>query len=177
MDYPITLMSHIKFFNILKTNVKESNYLIHRLANSVVIIDELQSYPPRMWNKIICLISWYAQYFNMKFILMSATLPKIGKLLMANDRQDPFTYLVPDRDKYFRNPNFCNRVSFDYSLLEKEKPNDDTKEAYLKELFNVVEEKSYQYSTENKDNVNGVFTIVEFITKRTANTFILLQKK
>ena len=177
MDYPITLMSHIKFFNVLKTNVKESNYLIHRLANSVVIIDELQSYPPRMWNKIICLISWYAQYFNMKFILMSATLPKIGKLLMANDRQDPFTYLVPDRDKYFRNPNFCNRVSFDYSLLEKEKPNDDTKGAYLKELFNVVEEKSYQYSTENKDNVNGVFTIVEFITKRTANTFYSLAKE
>ncbi|WP_188753670.1 CRISPR-associated endonuclease Cas3'', partial [Parapedobacter defluvii] len=44
--YPITLVSHVKFFEILKTNRKEVNYLLHRLANAVVVIDEIQSYNP-----------------------------------------------------------------------------------------------------------------------------------
>ena len=39
-------MSHVKFFDMLKTNRKEANYLLHRLANAVVGIDELQTYNP-----------------------------------------------------------------------------------------------------------------------------------
>ena len=52
VNYPIVLLSHIKFFDIVKTNDKEHNYLFHRLANSVVVIDEIQSYPPSTWNAI-----------------------------------------------------------------------------------------------------------------------------
>ncbi|MDD4001133.1 MAG: CRISPR-associated endonuclease Cas3'', partial [Bacilli bacterium] len=49
--YPFTLLSHVKFFDILKTNGKEKNYLLHRLANSIVVIDEIQSYNPSIWDK------------------------------------------------------------------------------------------------------------------------------
>ena len=77
VNYPISLMSHIKFFDILKSNSKDINYILHRLANSIVVIDELQSYSPSEWDKLKYLISNYAEAFNIRFIIMSATLPKI----------------------------------------------------------------------------------------------------
>ena len=69
VNFPFCLLSHIRFFDILKTNEKETNYLLHRLANSIVIIDELQSYNPLHWDKVIYFIRQYAEKFNIKFIL------------------------------------------------------------------------------------------------------------
>lgn len=168
MNYPVSLMSHVKFFEILKTNDKEQNYLLHRLANSIVIIDEIQSYSPRIWDKMMFFISNYARYFNIKFILMSATLPKINKLIDNTD----FVYLISDKDMYFKNPNFCNRVKFDYSLLDWEKPNKDELGNYLDRLGDVVIEKSEEYAALNSLYPNSVHTIIEFIFKKTASEFL-----
>ena len=73
VNYPIVLLSHIRFFGILKTNDKELNYLFHRFANSVVVIDEIQSYSPSTWNTIAYFIVNYAKMLN----LNSATLLQI----------------------------------------------------------------------------------------------------
>lgn len=175
-NYPVSLMSHVKFFDILKTNDKETNYLMHRLANSVVIIDEVQSYSPQIWDKMVYFISNYAHYFNMRFILMSATLPKIGDLTKVNKSND-FVYLVSNKNRYFQNPNFCNRVSFDYSLLEWGIPNKDQIDNYLSNLLEFVNEKSVEYAKSNKLYPDSVFTIVEFIFKNTADKFYSLCKQ
>jgi len=63
VNYPFVFLSHIRFFDILKTNEKETNYLLHRLVNSIVVIDELQSYNPQHWDKIIYFIKQYADKF------------------------------------------------------------------------------------------------------------------
>jgi CRISPR-associated endonuclease/helicase Cas3 len=168
INYPITLFSHIKFFDILKGNGKESNYILHRLSNSIVIIDELQSYNPKHWDKVIFLLSNYASLFNIKIILMSATLPKLDKL---DERvKDKITALVPNKDEYFLNPNFKDRVSFDFTLLKKwKKPrNDEEKEEYLWNLKDFLFTMSHEYSLINKDKVS---TIIEFISKKTASKF------
>lgn len=170
LNFPVTLLSHVKFFNILTTNEKEGNYLLHRIANSIIIMDELQSYPPAMWDKMMFFISHYAAYFNIRFILMSATLPKIGNLLERN--QGDFVYLVDNKKKYFCNPNFCGRLEFDYSLLSWEQPDEDTKDNYLNDLYGVVESKSRDYARSNTINRDSVFTIIEFIGKRTASRFL-----
>lgn len=177
VNYPITLLSHIKFFDVLKTNDKDANYLLHRMANSIIIIDELQSYPPSIWDKIVYLISNYAKYFNMRFILMSATLPKIGKLIDHNDKEDDFVYLIRDKNSFFQNPNFCNRVSFDYSLLDWNRPeNDEDKNDYLERLSKVVLSESEQYAVANGCYKGSVYTVIEFITKRTASEFMSIIK-
>lgn len=178
MNYPIALLSHIRFFDVLKTNAKETNYLLHRLANSVVIIDEIQSYSPRIWDKIVYFIANYAKYFNIRFILMSATLPKIGDIIDRKEFASEFVYLVPDKNKYFQNPNFCNRVKFDYSLLEWEKPEKDDIADYLEKLSDVVLDKSIVYSEANTKYPSSVFTVIEFIFKKTASDFysIIRQK-
>ncbi|MCI1785511.1 MAG: CRISPR-associated helicase Cas3' [Bacteroidales bacterium] len=171
MNYPITLLSHVRFFDVLKTNEKETNYLLHRLANSVVIIDEIQSYSPKTWDKIIYFIANYAKYFNMKFIIMSATLPKIGDIIDRKELSNDFVYLISDKKKYFQNPNFCNRVKLDYSLLEWGKPDKNGIENYLEQLCETVFNKSVKYAQDNSKYPDSVFTIIEFIFKKTASEF------
>lgn len=168
LNYPVALMSHVRFFDILKTNSKESNYLLHRLANSVVVVDELQSYPPKIWDKLIYFIQNYARYFNIRFILMSATLPKLDKL--SNVATD-ICYLTNHRSQFFQNPNFRDRISFDFSLMEWTAPEKQEKADYLKRLASVVVEKSVEYAQTNCKYPDSVFTIIEFIYKQTATEF------
>lgn len=158
--YPFTLLSHVKFFDILKTNSKEENYLLHRLANSVVIIDEIQSYNPAIWDKMLLFIEQYAKYFNMKFILMSATLPKISNLNIGFKNKVEFIDLLPNAKEYLTNINFSGRVQFNLDLLQRE-------ELELEELKNIVLDKSEEYA-ETKGSVK---TIVEFIYKKSATAF------
>lgn len=160
LNYPITLLTHVKFFDILKSNRKDVNYLVHRLANSIVIIDELQSYPPREWDKIAYFIHQYAKYFNIKFVVMSATLPKLDNL---NVLQYPlkFHQLLKDKDFYFTNPNFKSRVNFDFSLLES-KPD-------LEQLAEFVIEQSNSHAETHSGKAK---TIIEFIYKKTASDFL-----
>lgn len=160
--YPIILLSHVRFFDIIKTASKEHNYLFHRLANSIVIIDELQSYNPKEWDKVIFFISRMAHVFNMRFVLMSATLPKIDKLSTSRTL---CTDLISDaKSRYFSNPNFSNRVVFDFTLLTTPLAGPD-------QLAREVISKSADYSHANTEASGGVKTVVEFIYKRTASQF------
>lgn len=172
MSYPISLLSHVRFFDILKTNKKETNYALHRLANSIVIIDEVQSYSPGSWDKIMYFINNYAVFLNIRFILMSATLPKIGELMPVSNNAHNFVYLIDNKNLYFQNPNFANRVRFDFSLLEWEKPVKENQTLYLQRLCDFVCERSEEYAQSNSIYPNSVFTIVEFIFKKTASEFL-----
>lgn len=168
VNFPFSFLSHVRFFDILKTNEKEANYLLHRLANSIVIIDELQSYNPQHWDKVIYFIKQYAAQFNIKFILMSATLPKLDKLNVIKDQVQDFVYLLPDAKRlYFNNPNFAGRVSFNFDLF-------DRKDLELTELADKLIEESQAYSVKDFGKVKplgSVYTIIEFIFKKTATEF------
>lgn len=164
VNFPFVLMSHIKFFDILISNDKESNYLLYRLANSIVIIDEMQSYTPSEWDKINYLIQQYSDALNITFVLMSATLPKISKLLVdtSKENQDNYTYLISDKNVYFMNPNFKDRVSFKYNYIAT---SDFT---FTNEnLSEIIFHHSDGYFLKN----GKVFTLVEFITKNSAKSF------
>lgn len=167
MNYPFCLLSHVKFFDILKTNKKETNYLLHRLANSIVIIDELQSYNPQHWDKVMYFIRKYAEIYNIRFVIMSATLPKISKLKIENVPSNAFVDLIPEaKDRYFRNRNFAERVAFDFSL--------NRFKIELEELAQKVLTESKKYAKTDQGDVkplNSVFTIIEFIYKRSATRF------
>ncbi len=165
VNYPVTLLTHIRFFDILKGNSKEDNYLLHRLANSVVILDELQSYPPKHWDKIIYFLDNYARLFHMKVLIMSATLPKIDDL--DETTRNKITELVENRDQYFQNPNFGDRIEFEYMNWKKPKTQEERNE-FLDNLSDFVYEKSEEYGTNNNGRVRAV---IEFISKRAASDF------
>lgn len=162
-NYPLSVMSHVRFFDILKGNDKESNYLLHRMANSIVVIDELQSYTPQIWDRILYLVSEYGRLFNIRFILMSATLPRIDKLKIDLPSFEPFIDLLPNSAAYLKNPNFAGRVKFCFELLNNEAAIE------MDDLITAVIDKSYEYKQISK--YQSVHTIVEFIYKKSATTF------
>ena len=168
MNYPFCLLSHIRFFDILKTNEKETNYLLHRLANSIVVIDELQSYNPSHWDKVIYFIRQYAEKFNIKFILMSATLPKLDKLSVIKQNVEDFIYLLPNaKVQYFNNPNFAGRVNFNFELFERT----DLSLQELAEKVITASQDYLKYDFGLVKSKNSVYTIVEFIYKQSASDF------
>lgn len=171
LNVPIVLLSHVSFFDILKTNEKDHNYLLQRMAHSVVVIDEIQSYPPAIWDKMVYFMANYAQYFDMRFIVMSATLPKIGELVEDKTLGNQFVYLIENKNNYFQNSNFCDRVTFDYTLLEFGRPEKEEIDNYLCNLYDFVYEKSQEYASGNVDYPNSVLTVIEFIFKKTAGKF------
>lgn len=122
LHYPITLTSHVNFFNILFGITREETFPIVHLANSVIIVDEIQSYKNIIWKEIILFLEKYADILNLKIIIMSATLPRLN-LLGADDNN--FAYLIDDRDKYFKNPIFKDRVRENYKLLKENIELDD----------------------------------------------------
>ncbi len=163
-NYPYVFLSHIRFFDILKANDKSCIYLLHRLANSVVVIDEVQAYNPLLWDKMAYLLNEHAKNLNIRFVVMSATLPKIGDLTEA-----PFQYLLPDAiNRFFTNPNFSERVTFNDELTKVSQTKKDAREDYLEVLANKIHDKAEAY----RDKNGSVKIIVEFIFKKSTTEFL-----
>ena len=167
--YPVCLLTHIRFFDILKSNSKEAIYLMHRLANSIVVIDELQSYSPSEWDRMLWHIDHYGRLFNMRFVLMSATLPKIDELEIGLENRPHFVPLILDAKQYFQNPNFARRIDFNFELLQREGDESKMWEINLLELATFVLEKSKNYAAEHGNG--SIHTIIEFIFKKAASDF------
>jgi CRISPR-associated endonuclease/helicase Cas3 len=170
VNYPFCVTSHVRFFEILKGNTKETNYLHHRLCNSIVVIDELQTYNPKHWDKILFFIEHYAPLFNMRFIIMSATLPKIDVLSVS--AQGTFVSLTPNKHHYFTNKNFAGRIEFDFSLLENADFKNIDKPIYISKLATFVKEQADVYFEKH----GKARVLIEFITKNTASQFFQLVK-
>ena len=162
MNYPFTLLTHIKFFDIIKSHKKNDNYLYHKLANSIVIIDELQAYSPEHWDKIYYFMKNISELFNTVFIVMSATLPKIDELVIS-ERLDfsQFVHLIQNKKRYFQNANFANRVEFESMIPEN-----------CKNSIDEIKDKLFEESEKYAENNDGrCWTLIEFIFKNSAADF------
>ena len=116
-QYPILITSHINLFNTFFGTGKEKNYSLYNYVNSIVILDEIQSYSNNIWYEMIEMFDKYAKLLNIKFIIMSATLPRLDKLL--NKNISSFCQLISNTKKYYENKIFGRRVILNYELLDK----------------------------------------------------------
>lgn len=148
--YPITLSTHVTLFDILFGGGKESGFGFYQMANSVVVLDEIQSYRNEIWTEIILFLKGFAEMLNMKIIIMSATLPDLD-LLSAE--QAKAVKLIKNRECYFLHPLFKERVKLHYELMESEKPTED--------LIRLIK----QYLSFGKK------VLMEFLSKKTAEKF------
>nr|WP_092073175.1 CRISPR-associated helicase/endonuclease Cas3 [Dendrosporobacter quercicolus]NSL48750.1 CRISPR-associated helicase/endonuclease Cas3 [Dendrosporobacter quercicolus DSM 1736]SDM55114.1 CRISPR-associated helicase, Cas3 family [Dendrosporobacter quercicolus] len=152
-NYPLVVTSHVNFFNALFSTGREPCFPLLKLCNSVVIIDEIQSYRNAIWQQIILFLLQYARLLNIKVIMMSATLPKLDLLLDGHDYD--IVDLIKDPQVYYRNHFFQQRVELDFSLL-----------AFQKIDLTVLRDKVLQYKHKK--------VLIEFINKNTAREFFKL---
>lgn len=122
----------------------------HRLANSVIILDEVQAIDDKYYKIISEFISIMARQYNCYIILVTATMP------MLLDTID----LIEDKEKYFRKLNRINIINnseseitldeFEDIVLEDILENKD--KSFLIVLNTVKSSKNiYKYLKENTD--------------------------
>lgn len=148
-NYPLVITTHVNFFNALFGVEREQSFPLLKLCNSVVIIDEIQSYKNRIWPEIISFLNCYAQVLNIKIIIMSATLPRVDEVFGFKGN---FHSLLSDSSKFYTHPLFRDRVIIDTCLMKYE-------ELQYEQLLNTV--------LEHKNKK----VLIEFITKAGAREF------
>jgi CRISPR-associated endonuclease/helicase Cas3 len=90
-NFPVLFSSHVRFFDLFFRNDKNNNYNFYQLANSVVIIDEIQAYKDTVWTEMSYIFEAVGKFLNTYFIVMSATLPEIYRLSGSTA-----AYLLPE---------------------------------------------------------------------------------
>lgn len=156
LHYPIVVTTHVKLFDWLFGLGREAHFPLCQLANSVVILDEIQSYKNSIWKEIAIFLNRFAELLNIKIIIMSATLPKIGALIPKSDtfEQNLFQDLISDRKKYFESKWFKDRVVPNFNLIDELDNIDD-----VEEKVSLLQEKIFAEYQKGKD------VLVEFIIK------------
>lgn len=115
LNYPINIMSNVNFFNTFIKSGKAQNYKLHNLANSLVIIDEIQSLNDKDWTMFLDFIAFSSRKLNIYYVIMSATLPRLNNLLKEEEKfaNSFFSNLFPEKieSHIFNHPKFKNRVT------------------------------------------------------------------
>jgi CRISPR-associated endonuclease/helicase Cas3 len=73
----LIVTTFVQLFETLMGNKNRALKKLHNLTNSIIIIDEIQSIKVDMWETIRRIFDIYSLKFNIYFIIMSATMPKI----------------------------------------------------------------------------------------------------
>lgn len=163
LHYPIVLTTHINFFNYLFGTGREINLALLQFCNSVVVIDEVQSYRNQIWPEIIKFLEAYSECLNIKIIIMSATLPPLDQLIWQSHGM--FVKLLPNVRKYYEHPLFKDRVGLDFSLLEdKDMDKNIRKErlmAKINDVLNKREQTRMMIECIRKVTARDLFTILK----------------
>ena len=100
------------FYQLLYTLISNKNRSLkklHNLNNSIVILDEVQSLPPKYWKLINVLFREISKKYNIWFIFMTATQPAIYS-------KKEMLPLIEDTDYYFKH---FDRVEYKFDLEEQ----------------------------------------------------------
>ena len=150
LNYPFILSTHVSFFNLLFSDKQGDVMGFHQLSESVIVLDEIQSYRNEIWAEMIILLKACSELMNMKIIMMSATLPNLENL---SDQNNVIKHLLPNCQLYYQHKIFKQRVILHYELLEND--------------IDLEDLKNHIIVHQNHDKK----ILVEFIFKNTAYQF------
>ena len=157
-DYDFAITTHVNFFEILFGVGKEDNFSLWQLVDSVIIIDEIQSYNINLWQMMAFWFEKYAKLFNMKILIMSATLPKIDRLLNKNSFYDLLN------KNYFKEKVFKERIkaefigNVEFEDLEKLILQQNEKKILVEFIKKKSANEFYEFMKDNKKYENFVLT-------------------
>jgi len=74
-DGEIVITTFVRFYETLFTSRRSEMRRLHRLAGSIVILDEVQNIPVKYWEATEHALQFFAENWDTRFILMTATRP------------------------------------------------------------------------------------------------------
>lgn len=109
----IIVTTFVQLFHTLLTNRNKNLRKFHRINNSIIILDEIQSIPIKYWLLIKTIFQFLTEKLNVYVIFITATEPLIFE-------KTEMVSLV-ERDKYFQTMNRVNlKPSLDKDLTLEE---------------------------------------------------------
>ena len=96
----VVVTTFVQILEAFFTNDKGKLLKLPQLANSIVVLDEVQNVPYQLWQIIRAAFSTIGNMYNTYFIFMSATQPLIF------DPGNEIVELVPAYENYFYSPLF-----------------------------------------------------------------------
>ncbi len=75
-DYPFIITTFVRFFETLVSNKNATLLKIPNFANTIFLIDEIQSLPPRLYGFFVALLDYFCKKFNSYAIISTATMPE-----------------------------------------------------------------------------------------------------
>lgn len=155
LNYPFILTTHVNLFDVMFGCSKESACNFYQLSNSVIVLDEIQSYKNDIWTEIMYFLQCFSNILNIKVVIMSATLPRMDCLTddYLSDINREVVPLINKRNDYFEDKRFKDRVKLSFELLN----------------FNIGFEELSEHILNNFDKDTNI--VVEFIKKNTTYDF------
>lgn len=161
-DSEIIITTFVQFFHSLITNQNRAARKLHNMANSIIILDEVQAIPSKYWLLINQMLELLAFKFNCWIVLMTATQPLIF-------RPDQMRELITDKAQYF---NSLDRVEFLPSLDNEGKFVYQSIEQFKEIIFKQIVEKSDKDIMIVVNTINLCQQLYEFLKHRLSNDSI-----
>ena len=148
----IVVTTFIQLFNSLFSNKNNDLIRFNTLANSIILLDEVQSIPYKYWKIINKLCKEISRVLNIYFIFITATQPLIfGK----NEIKE----LASKSDYYFKQCKRTKLINLPYEMEKEEffsfvdKIIDEKKDKNILIIVNTIKlsQELFKYINENKD--------------------------
>ncbi|MCK9499923.1 MAG: CRISPR-associated helicase Cas3' [Bacteroidales bacterium] len=115
--YPFVITTFVQFFETLLSNKNSTLLKLPNLSKSIILIDEIQSLPPRLYSFFVAYLSKFCAKFDSYVVISTATQPNF-KLQNKAEVIDFFKDYEPPKpllkfEKYFESKVF-NRYQIDY---------------------------------------------------------------
>lgn len=120
----IIVTTFVQLFHTLLTNRNRSLKKFHKLANSIILLDEVQTIPIKYWLLVREVFKTLTEVFNSYIILITATQPRIFP-------ENEIMELVPQKHIYFSK---LNRVQLEF--VHKDLPLKEFQEMLYNEISN-----------------------------------------
>ena len=99
----IIITTFMQFFYSLITNRNKAIRKFHNIANSIIILDEIQTIPHKYWLLLNKTIKFLSKCFNTYFILVTATQP-----LIFDEDEKEIKPLIENKEKHFKSLDRVN---------------------------------------------------------------------
>lgn len=107
--HPIVVTTTVQLFESLFTNNPTRARKLHRIANSVIVLDEFQAFPPELLEPTLDVLRDLVKHYHVTVVFCTATQPALETL--PENARIHATEIVPDPGHWFSE---LKRVKFEY---------------------------------------------------------------
>lgn len=107
------ITTFVQFLESIFTNQNKALRKFHNMTNAIIVLDEVQNIPPKYYEAIELVFTKMAEYFNTKFIFVTATQP----IIFSKTNVIELTDFSKERTKYYFEK--LERIVIDQQILKE----------------------------------------------------------